>query len=217
MVWNNVYLGTPRGTTQPSGHTAAFSDVSISGTLDADIAQFTDAVTMDSTLAVTGAVTLSAALNSASAISGGALAGTTGNFGSTLSVRGATTLHDALNSASAISGGAVSATSGTFSGRVSVGGGVPITFVSASSSSLVATTVTASTSVTTQITNNNAAIGDIVTWGLGTSTSSLSQGVAMDLYVSAASSIQVRLSNVSTANAAQAAISLTYKLERLVW
>lgn len=123
----------------------------------------------------------------------------------------------AFNSASNMSIAALSATSGTFSGRVAIGGGVPIVLVSASSSSLVATTVTANTSVTTNITNNTAAVGDIVTWGLGTSTSSLSQGVTLTMYVSAASTIQVRLSNSSTANAAQAAISLTYKLERLVW
>lgn len=137
--------------------------------------------------------------------------------GSTVSIRGTTTLHGALNSASAFSSGALSGTSATFSDRVAIGAGKPIVFVSASSTSLAAITAAATKSTTTTFTNNSAAIGDIITWGLGNSTSSLSAGLTMDMYVSAASTIEIRLSNVSTAAASQPAISVTYMLERLVW
>ena len=137
--------------------------------------------------------------------------------GSELSVRGTTSFHSGIESPSNFSMGALSATSGTFSGRVSIGAGTPIVFISASSSSLVATTATATKSTTTNLTNNLAAVGDIVTWGLGTSTSSLSAGLTLSMYVSAASTIQIRLSNCSTVDAAQHAISLTYAIHRLSW
>lgn len=136
---------------------------------------------------------------------------------SNVSIRGDTTLFGALNSASALSGGALSATSATFSGRVSVGAGTPMVLVSASSTSLAAITATATKSTSTTFANNVAAIGDIVSWGLGTSTSSLSEALTLQMFVSAASTITIRLSNCSTANQAQPAISLTYALHRLVW
>lgn len=126
-------------------------------------------------------------------------------------------LSAGASSIGAITGTSFSGTSATFSGRVAIGGGTPIVFVSASSTSLAAITATATKSTTTTLTNNLAAVGDIVSWGLGTSTSSLSAGLTLNMYVSAASTIEIRLSNVSAANAAQAAISLTYALQRMVW
>jgi len=87
------YLGTP------SGYTTTFSDLSVVGTSDLGIVQATGAVAFDSTLAVTGVTTLSAALNSASAISGGTIAGTTGTF------------SGAIGTDSAISGAAIKGTS----------------------------------------------------------------------------------------------------------
>lgn len=162
----------------------------------------TSNLTVDQQLIVGGAATLSGALNSASAASFGALTATTA------------TLSGALASASAASFGAITGTTGNFSSSVTIGGGTQIRFVSASSSSLVATTAVATKSTETTIANNLAAIGDLVIWGLGTSTSSLSAGLALDMFVSAASVITVRLSNCSAANAAQPAISLTYGLFR---
>ncbi len=74
MVWNNVYLSTPNpvGNFQGSAASTVFSDVSISGGLDVG------------TLDAAGAVTLSAALNSASALSAGEATFTGGNFTSTI-------------------------------------------------------------------------------------------------------------------------------------
>lgn len=118
-------------------------------------------------------------------------------------------------SASTLSAGAVVATRGNFVSGLTVGaGGAPLLFMHGSKTSVAALTVTATKSVETTFTENLAAVGDLVTWGLGTSNSSLSAGVTVDTFVSAASTITVRYSNVSTANAAQPAISLSYKIER---
>jgi hypothetical protein len=66
MTWNNVYLGTPQavGNYQGSAASTVLSDLSVSGSVDVD------------SLDVAGTTTLSGALNSASAISGGAVTGT---------------------------------------------------------------------------------------------------------------------------------------------
>ena len=78
MVWNNVYLSTPNpvGNFQGSAASTVFSDVSISGGLDVG------------TLDTAGVVTLSAALNSASAISVGAITATTIDSASAVSFGG---------------------------------------------------------------------------------------------------------------------------------
>ena len=67
MTWNNVYLGTPQavGNYQGSAASTVLSDLSVSGSVDLD------------NLDVAGTTTLSGALNSASAISAGAVTGTT--------------------------------------------------------------------------------------------------------------------------------------------
>ena len=141
----------------------------------------------------------------------------TTHFTSNVTIDGNLIVDGTVGTDSAFSAGAVSATSATFSGRVSIGGGTPIVLVSASSTSLVATTAAATKSTETTFTNNAVAIGDIVTWGLGTSNSSLSAGLDLTMFVSAASTITIRLSNCSAAAASQPAISLTYKAERLVF
>ena len=75
MVWNNVYLGTPRGATfTSSGATTTLSDLSISGALDVGAVD------------AAGVVALSDALNSASAISVGGITATTIDSASALSV-----------------------------------------------------------------------------------------------------------------------------------
>lgn len=128
-----------------------------------------------------------------------------------------TTVLSNLSLTGTMAGAAVSNTSATFSGRVAIGGGTPIVFVSGSSVSLVATTATATKSTTTTFAYQLAALGDIVTLGMGGSASSLSPGLVLHGRVSAASTIELTLSNVSAANAAQPAISVTFALTRLVW
>ena len=80
MTWNRPYIGTQ------SKHTTVLSDLSISGTLDVGpidtgaLAATTIAGTtgnFTSTMSVRGATTLHAQLDSASALSAGALKGTT--------------------------------------------------------------------------------------------------------------------------------------------
>lgn len=71
---------------------------------------------------------------------------------------------------------------------------------------VVATTVTATKSVDTTATIPGLAVGDPVFATAGTS--GLSAGVTMDCWVSAASTVNIRYSNVSTANAAQIATEI---------
>lgn len=141
----------------------------------------------------------------------------TTHFTSNVTIDGNLLVDGTLATDSAFSAAAVSATSATFTGRVSIGGGTPIVLVSASSTSLAAITAAATKSTETTFTNNAVAVGDIVSWGLGGSTSSLSAGLTLDMFTSANSTITIRLSNVSAAAANQPAISLTYKAERLVF
>lgn len=72
---------------------------------------------------------------------------------------------------------------------------------------VVATTVTATKSVDTTATVAGFAVGDPVIANAGTS--GLSAGVTMDAWVSAASEVTIRYSNVSTANASQIATAIT--------
>lgn len=128
---------------------------------------------------------------------------------------GAATFAAAINSASAVSAGAITGTAVTATSTLTVGaGGQPLLFVGGSKTSVAALTITATKSVETTFTDNNAKVADLVVWGMGTSTSSVSAGLAVDTFVSAASTITIRFSNVSAANAAQAAISLSYGLFR---
>ena len=68
-------------------HSTLETDSDISGAaIIGSTASINGAVNLGSTVSIRGATTLFAALNSASAISGGALTGTTGDFNSTLTV-----------------------------------------------------------------------------------------------------------------------------------
>ena len=80
MVWNNVYLSTPNpvGNFQGSAASTVLSDLSVAGSIDAEN------VDVLGTLTVTGATTLSGALNTASDISVGEITATGGIFASTI-------------------------------------------------------------------------------------------------------------------------------------
>ena len=71
MAMNTPYLGTP------SGDSTVFSDISMSGTLQAGTIESRSAISTGAVTATTGTFT-------------GAVAGTTGTFSSTLSAAGAT-------------------------------------------------------------------------------------------------------------------------------
>lgn len=140
------------------------------------------------TLNVAGAATLSGALNSASAISGGAITGTTGTF------------SGAVNAASTLSA----------RGNVTFSGVGPLTLVSASSFSLAATTITGNKSLYTSLTVNAVALGDFVQV---CPVSSLSSDIILTAEASANSTILLRMSNVSGTQAAQTALPVRY----MVW
>ncbi len=164
MVWNTVYLSTPNpvGNYQGSAGSTVHSDVSVAGGIDAATLDLT------STLSVDGVSTFNAAINSASGISGGAIAGTTGNFGSTLSVRGIQTNHAALNSASALSVGAITATTIDSRSALSVGAITATTIDSRSALSVGAVTAT-----TGDFSSDVSTVGDFLGAG-ATLTSTLS-------------------------------------------
>ncbi len=122
---NTTYLGQPpvgdnlnTGFLPPTASEATHqvrSDISTAGQLFAQgAADVGGATALGSTLAVTGITTLSAALNSASAISGGAITGTTGTF------------TGAIGTDSAVSGGALTMTTGVFTGTIDTDSAVSI-------------------------------------------------------------------------------------------
>lgn len=129
---------------------------------------------------------------------------------------GATTFSAGINSASAISGGAITGTTitgtSTFSGAAAkfttlqLNGQPALTLVSASSTSIVATTVTATMSVTTTFTDNSILAADLIEVG----PSALSNGITLQAIASANSTITFIYSNVSAANAAQTKINCRY-------
>lgn len=194
---NTPYLGSGLTTWFPSA-------VSVTGPVD-----------LQSTLSVRGATTLHGALNSASALSGGAITGTTGVLTSTLSVGGAARFDSTLSAdgAATFSGTLTANGAGHFQstlsarGALSVNGFGPMTLVSLSSTSIVATTCVANTSTSTNYTDNLVAVGDVILIGPG---SSLSQGISLQAVVSSNSAIAFRYSNCSTAAANQVAINCKY-------
>jgi hypothetical protein len=103
---------------------------------------------------------------------------------------------------------------------LSVGGGgsyltaIPIHAISATSVTVVATTCTATKSVTTTSTWSGVTVGDaLFATPLG---SGLSAGVVMDAYVNAANTVTIRYSNVSTANASQIATPILLVAAKIV-
>ena len=95
------------------------------------------------------------------------------------------------------------------SSALAIGGGtVPITRSFATSFSVVATTVVATKSTTTDATISGISTADALY--ITPKGSGLSAGVVVDAYCSAADTLTVRYSNVSTANAAQ--IATTFNL-----
>lgn len=79
---------------------------------------------------------------------------------------------------------------------------------------VVATTVTATKSVDTTAAYSGLTVGDAV-MAIPKTASGLSAGVTLDAWVSAADTVTIRYSNVSTANAAQIATAfnvIAYKL-----
>lgn len=151
MTWNTPYLGTP------SGYSTVFSDISVSGTADLGTTQIVGALTCDSTIAATGATTLT----------GGALVG---------------------------------AGQGTLS------------VMSTSLQSVAALTINDYESGQTTFTDNWAALGDVV---IATPLDSdLSNGLAYNAYVSAASTVCLRFSNVSGTEAKPVAQTWRFTLLR---
>jgi len=156
---NTIYL-SPAGNGEIARSSSigsyVVSDMSIVGTLDANIAQFVGAVQMDTTLAVTGATTQTGAL------------GVTGKT--------------------------------TATGGLAVGAGLgTLSVVSTSLQSIAALTINDLESNQTTFACNWAAMGDIV---LATPVASdLSNGLAYNAYVSAASTVALRFSNCSAVEA----------------
>lgn len=171
MTWNNPYLTTPRGTTQPSGRTTTLSDLSSAGTLYAN------------SLILTGP------LQSPSTGSFGGGTFTTGTFTGAVNMQSTASVRTRLDLGGASTG---------------------LVFVSGSSTTVVAITVTATKSESTTFTDNNCQLGDIIVGSVNT----LVGGVTYDLVCSTASTIHIRYSNVSAANASQPAVNLRYAILR---
>ena len=133
------------------------------------------------------------------------------NFASTLSVRGITSLFAQVNSTSNISAAGTLAVGSTLSvhGNFSLNGLGPITLVSLSSTTIVATTALKNRSTTTNYTDNAVAVGDLIDVG----PSNLSNGLTLQAFSSTASTITFSYSNSSGADAAQVAINCRY----MVW
>jgi hypothetical protein len=94
-------------------------------------------------------------------------------------------------------------------GSLAIGGGtVPLTRSFATSFTVVATTVVATKSTTTDASISGISTADA--FYITAKGSGLSAGVVVDAYCSAADVVTVRYSNVSTANAAQ--IATTFNL-----
>jgi len=127
------------------------------------------------------------------------------SIGSNLSVRGDLIVYGSTGGASSFSGSAGTFT--TVAGTVSVragSAGSPITRLSYHTQT-VAGPITAVATKSTETTwaNNAARVGDVILQGAPDGASGLSAGLAYNIYVSAASTVALRLSNVSTANASQ--------------
>jgi hypothetical protein len=114
---------------------------------------------------------------------------------------GALTVGSTLGSASAISTGNARVL------NLGIGNSTTsLTFVSGSSTTIVATTVAATMSTTTTKADNVVQLGDIILVG----PSNLSNGVVLQAYASANSTITFNYSNVSTAAASNVAINCRY-------
>lgn len=96
--------------------------------------------------------------------------------------------------------GSFSATSATYTGAVSIGGGFPLSLVTRGRQLVTNLTATATKSTETTWANNLVAVGDVIIGSI-LSTSALSAGLTPYMYASAASTVALRLSNCSTANA----------------
>lgn len=156
------------------GTTAFTSDVSIAGNL-----------VVAGTQTFTGAATFTGAISTPSAISGGAITGTT------------------VTGTSTFSGAAAKFTTLTLNGQLA------LTLVSASSTTIVATTALKNRSTNTNFTDNLVLSGDLVEVG----PSNLSNGLTLQAFSSANSTITFSYSNSSGADAAQVAINCRY----MVW
>ena len=130
-------------------------------------------------------------------------------FRSTVSVVGAATLG-------AVTAGTLGTSSAVSTGNARVlnlgigNSSTSLTFVSGSSTTIVATTAVATKSTTTTKADNNVQAGDIILVG----PSNLSAGLVLQAYASTGSTITFSYSNVSAADAAQTAINCRYIILR---
>lgn len=109
------------------------------------------------------------------------------------------------------SDGTTDFTSDVSANRFVVGQGTPLVLVSSFTQSVVAITVSAQSSALTTFTNNDAAVNDIVVVG---APSAVSGDLTYQARVSAASTIELRLSNVSGTDNAQTAQTWRFGLLR---
>ena len=131
-------------------------------------------------------------------------------FRSTVSVVGTATLGTAT--LGAVTAGTIGTSSAVRTGNARVlnlgigNSSTSLTFVSGSSTTIVATTAVATKSTTTTKADNVVQAGDIILVG----PSNLSEGLVLQAYASTNSTITFSYSNVSTDNAAQVAINCRY-------
>lgn len=138
------------------------------------------------------------------------------SFGSNVSIRGDLQVFGSTTGTSAFSGSAGTFT--TVAGQTSVrlgSAGTPVTRLSYHTQTVAGPiSLTATKSTETTWANNAAAVGDVIIPGGPDGASGLSAGIAFNMYVSAASTIALRLSNVSAAAASQQTQVWSYWLIR---
>ena len=178
MTINTAYLGTPTDDTYGSNASTVFSDVSLTGTLDA--------AAVEGTTSITGGTVAGTTATFSSTITGTGITGTTGAFTSTLSANGI------------ISGLA----------GAKLGGGTTVAKISSATVAVVAMTCAANQSTTTTFTWSGATIANDTTdpdTYLVATKSAFSADVVVDAYASDKDTVTLRYSNVSSAAAVFAA------------